>query len=346
MNNDESSWQDSIKNAIRSHEQLEDFFAQKFVRTKYPIFIPQALARRIKSFGIGSPLAKQFLPQEEENHGAGLIDPIGDHAHSPVSQIVHRYKNRLLFFPTQICPVQCRYCFRKNELHQGDELFKNNLQAVRQYIQHHDEVEEVIFSGGDPLMLSNSKLSAYFDEFLRLKIPMLRLHTRMPVITPARLDDEFYELLKKYAKEFSVFTVAIHLNHEDEITPELAQRMQRFRSLNVQWLAQTVLLKGVNDRPECLKNLFLGLLKLGIKPYYLHHPDLVRGAMHFWLSIEEGRRLYAKLRDELPGHALPQYVVDLPGGHGKTPVFNPESYEFSGRFLSKDGSPIEYSPVQ
>lgn len=339
------SWQSALKGAIRTHEQLEDFFAQTFARTDYPLFIPMELAQRIKFHGIDSPLGKQFLPQGEENNLHGLIDPIGDHARSPAAQLVHRYKNRLLFFPTSVCPVQCRYCFRKNELHHGDELFKQNLLGVREYLKQHPEVEEVIFSGGDPLMLSNEKLKTYLEEFRALNISMVRFHTRMPVITTNRLDEDFYRLMQTYAKQFDVMTIVIHLNHADEITPEFEARMEKFRTLNIHWLAQSVLLKGVNDQVESLKRLFLHLLKIGIRPYYLHHPDLVRGGMHFWLPIEEGRRLYAKLRDQLPGHAIPHYVLDLPGGHGKTPVFNPESLAFSGQFLSKEGLEIGYQPA-
>lgn len=338
----EHNWQQQMRQALRSKDDLESFFEIPFPKVDYPIFVPLNLATRIKEFGIDSPLGRQFLPSACENAPIGMNDPIGDHAHSPSKQLVHRYKNRLLFFPTSTCPVQCRYCFRKNELHDNDELFKADFIGVKNYLKQHPEVQEIIFSGGDPLMLSNEKIEYYLNEFAALKIPMVRFHSRMPIITPARLDEGLYQGLLKASQQFSLVSVAIHLNHADEITSEFETLMQKFRSLPIQWLSQTVLLKDVNDNILAQKDLYIELLKLGIKPYYLHHPDQVRGGMHFWLSIEEGRRLYAALREELPGHAIPQYVVDIPGGHGKVPLYNPEQFEFNGTFLSKNGQEIAY----
>lgn len=337
-----SLWQESIRTSLRSTTELNSFFETQFPETNYPIFIPLELAERIKVIGLDSALAKQFLPHADENNKGGLVDPIGDHAHSPAKQVVHRYHNRMLFFPTSVCPVQCRYCFRKNELHHGDELFRPDFAGVRSYLTQHPEVEEIIFSGGDPLMLSNEKLELCLSEFSALEVPMVRFHTRMPVITPSRLDDEFYALIERASELFEVITVVIHLNHADEISPKFERAMKRFRKLPVQWLSQSVLLKGVNDDAAVLTALFKRLQYLGIRPYYLHHPDQVRGGMHFWLSIEEGRKLYAALRDKLPGHCIPQYMLDIPGGHGKVPLFNPEGFEFSGQLLAKNGELIPY----
>lgn len=342
MNTADTSWRQQLTRSLRSHEDLESFFSRSFAKTNYPIFIPRELAERIKSKGIDSPLGRQFLPHRDEFSESGLMDPIGDHTHSPTNQVVHRYQNRMLFFPTSVCPVQCRYCFRKNELHSNDDLFKPDFAGVQSYIEQHPEINEVIFSGGDPLMLSDDKLNQCLDHFEKLDIPMIRFHTRMPVIVPGRLNDSFKKLLTKAAKQFEVVTVVIHLNHVDEITDELIEAMQSFRSLPIQWLSQSVLLKGVNDDTDTLKNLFLALLKIGIKPYYLHHPDQVRGGMHFWLSIEEGRRIFASLRNILPGHAIPQYMLDMPGGQGKVPLFNPEGFEFNGRLLNKNGELTPY----
>tara|TARA_R110000868_G_scaffold117600_6_gene312267 strand:- start:12289 stop:13326 length:1038 start_codon:yes stop_codon:yes gene_type:complete len=338
----ELDWRDDLTSAIKNHEELEAFFEQQFPRTTYPIFIPKTWAQRIKKFGVDSPLGKQFLPHEAELDANGMIDPIGDHNHSPTKQVVHRYSNRLLFFPTSVCPVQCRYCFRKNELHTNDELFRPDFEGVSRYVRDNPEVEEIIFSGGDPLMLSNDKLAKCFDHFSQLKVPMIRLHTRMPVIMPERLDHGFFELLESAAQKFDVITVVLHLNHVDEISQELVTKMQRFRGLNIHWLSQSVLLKDVNDNTSDLKNLFMGLLKIGVKPYYLHHPDQVRGGMHFWLSIEKGRKIFASLRNQLPGHAIPQYVLDIPGGEGKVPLFNPEGFEFGGHLLNKNGELTPY----
>ncbi|WP_372656092.1 KamA family radical SAM protein, partial [Halobacteriovorax sp.] len=198
-----NTWQEEFKNSIKSHEGLESFFQTSFPKTSYPILIPKNLAKRIEEEGLDSPLGKQFLPAAEELKEEGLIDPIGDHHQSPIPQIVHRYKNRILFFPTQTCPVICRYCFRKNELSNDDELFKFNLKNVLSYLREHTEIEEIIFSGGDPLILSDEKISKYLHEFSNIShIKYIRFHTRTPIILPSRVTENFCKMLNNFQDKF------------------------------------------------------------------------------------------------------------------------------------------------
>lgn len=338
-----SSWQEEFRDSFRNTHDLAIFLETELPTLSFQSFIPRTFAKRIKELGPNSSLWKQFVPNELEARSEGLYDPIGDTAHAKEGQIIHRYKNRALFLPTTVCPISCRYCFRKNELNEKDELFARDFEKTKKYIQDHPEIEEIIFSGGDPLILNDSKLDFYMAEFSALKIKHIRFHSRTPVILPSRIDDGFEKLIQKYDSKFETITLVIHLNHTEEVDNRFNLACQRLKKLPLQLLSQSVLLKGINDDSTKLKELFKTLHRLGIRPYYLHHPDMVKGGMHFWLSLEEGREIYGKLRDFLPGWMLPNYIIDVPGGHGKTPAFNPENLTFSGFLLNRFGNKISIS---
>lgn len=342
----ELSWKDSFKNGLRSIEQVNQFFNISLKEMHFDNLIPLHLAYRIKEQGLDGILAKQFLPSNEEiadHQEDGLNDPIGDQNFSRPGQIIHRYKNRALFLPTTVCPVVCRYCFRKNELSNNDEIFKSDFQKTLEYFENHPEIEEIIFSGGDPLMLSNEKLESYLNSFSKIKhIKYIRLHSRTPISLPQRIDTGLTEVLKMYANTFETLSIAIHVNHKEEIDADVTAAMARLREIqSLNLLSQTVLLKGINDCPNILEDLFKKINRLGIRPYYLHHPDKVKGGMHFQLDIKAGRIIYANLRDKLPGWLIPQYVLDIPGGYGKTPLFNPEALEFSGVLINYKSQQIK-----
>lgn len=333
------SWQDEVRTAFKQTSELEKFLDKPLAHLKhYRLFIPRSFAKRIKEAGMDSALAKQFLPSSVEENAFfqknGLYDPIGDKAHAKGGQLVHRYKNRALFTPTTKCPINCRYCFRKNELNDTDEIFKPDFDKTLEYLLAHPEINEIIFSGGDPLFLSNKKIEFYLKAFSQIPtIRYIRFHTRFPVILPNRLDDELKLIIEKYSRHFSKILFVLHTNHVEEISETLALRIKKS---SFSWLSQTVLLKGVNDNQKDLLELFYRLDNLGVRPYYLHHPDHVKGAMHFYLSLEQGRRLYHTLRSELPGWLLPQYILDIPGGFGKTPASNPETFTYSGTLIDQN----------
>ena len=266
------------------------------------------------------------------------MDPIGDKNFLKAPQLIHRYKSRALFTPTTLCPVNCRYCFRKNELFADEEMFQHDFDKTLQYLNDHPEISEIIFTGGDPLNLSNEKLEKYLTSFSKIQsIKDIRFHTRYPVILPERIDSGFLDLMKKYSKTFRTLSIAIHANHKNEFDPENRAFIKMLSSSGVQLLSQSVLLSGVNDSTETLLDLIHTFLELKIRPYYLHHPDHVAGGMHFYVSLQKGRILYQTLRKELPGWAIPHYVLDVPGGKGKISAFNPESFSFSGKILTLDG---------
>ncbi|MBD65446.1 MAG: lysine 2,3-aminomutase [Halobacteriovoraceae bacterium] len=335
------SWQQEFRDALKSSEEIKAYFNLEQVSTHYSGFIPKKFAEKIKDSGPNSPLAKQFIPQAlEDDLKLGKLDPIGDIEHSQQNGIIHRYKNRILFTPTTVCPVHCRYCFRKNELSQNHSIYKQSIDKLIHYLKKHQEVEEVILTGGDPLILSNKKLAELFNALTQTHISYVRIHTRTPIILPSRIDEGLMEVLEKASRSLTRILFFLHTNHRDEIDDEVQKSLQKLSRLNIDTRTQTVLLKEVNDSADQLKELFDKVIQCGFSPYYLHHPDKVKGAMHFYLELEEGRRVYAQLRDILPGWALPHYVID--GPHGKSLAFNPESFDFQGQLIDKDGHLRDY----
>lgn len=341
------SWKSEFSGAIRSLDELYAFLnlrpspELRSVAKAYPVFIPKRLAEKIRS---SKALFREFVPALEELSGQGLEDPIGDREFQRAPQLIHRYSSRALFTPTSVCPVLCRYCFRKNELSAQDEIFAPEFQETLRYLEAHAEITEIIFTGGDPLTLSNEKISFYLEAFA--KIPHLkdvRFHSRYPVILPERLDEGFHDLIQKFSSRFRTITLAIHANHRDEFDARTDAAIRKLAELPLQVLSQTVLLRGVNDDPETLRELIEHFLDLRIRPYYLHHPDPVKGASHFMMGLEEGRRIYGALRSHLPGWAIPQYIIDVPGGAGKVPAFNPEGHAFGGQLLNLHGELILHS---
>lgn len=319
-----SDWREDFRNALKTSEQIQHFFGidVRSVETGYKTFIPRPFAQKIKEAGPDSPLARQFLPSRIENHNAtqagGLLDPIADQKYSKGHGIIHRYHNRVLFTPTEICPVLCRYCFRKNELQQGADLFKFNVDQLKQYLQLNPQVEEVIFTGGDPLILSDRKIEALLLALSTIPtVSMVRFHSRTPVILPNRMTQALIDLLDRYAQHFTLLTLVIHTNHVSEWLPEFIAVLNRMRKTGINLLSQSVLLRDVNDEVEALKTLFTQLTHYGVRPYYLHHPDPTRGAMHFHIPLEEGRRIFKALKHVSSGVILPHYVIEQPEGGGK-----------------------------
>ncbi|MFP5385280.1 MAG: KamA family radical SAM protein [Bacteriovoracia bacterium] len=342
------NWTNEFKEAFRNLKDLYRFLEWDLpseiegVEKVYPVFVPRNLAKKMKKEGPKGVLAKEFLPHSLEVNGdlneKGLFDPIGDQNFFKAPQLIHRYKSRALFTPTTICPVLCRYCFRKNELVASEEIFQQDFEKTLSYLSEHPEISEIIFTGGDPFTLSDEKLEKYLESFSAIKtIRDIRFHTRYPIIIPERINGGLLEILSRAAKNFRTVTVAIHANHKLELDETIKEAITKLGSLPIQLLSQTVLLKGVNDTQEDLLELFGAFIELKIRPYYLHHPDPVKGGMHFYLSLEKGRELYASLRKELPGWAIPHYVIDVPGGEGKISAFNPESFHYSGKLLTQTG---------
>ncbi|MGV1753912.1 lysine-2,3-aminomutase-like protein [Agrobacterium sp. CG674] len=292
------------------------------VAERYAIAVTPDMAALIDKTDKLDPIGLQFLPSEKEllSTPEERADPIGDEAHSPVHGIVHRYPDRVLLKAVHICPVYCRFCFRREMVGpQGNgTMTSDELDAALSYIAAHEEIWEVILTGGDPLVLSPRRLATIMEGLKAIShVKIVRFHTRVPVVDPNRVDAELVEALKSSGK---TTYVALHANHAREFTADARAACARLVDAGIAMISQTVLLKGINDDPAVLADLMRAFVETRVKPYYLHHPDLAPGTSHFRLDMEEGQRIVAALRGRISGLCQPTYVLDIPGGHGKTVI--------------------------
>jgi lysine 2,3-aminomutase len=314
----------------------------------FAIGLSRPLAALIDSNDPADPIARQFVPDLAELTvlSEELADPIGDAAHSPLEGLVHRYRDRVLLKLINVCPVYCRFCFRRETVGPGGDahLSAEALAAAFAYIAAHREIFEVILTGGDPFLLSPRRLADVVTRLAAIDhVKILRIHTRVPVAEPALVTHALVDVLRNARQ--SVY-VAVHANHPRELTPEARSACARLIDAGIPMLSQSVLLRGVNDNVEVLAELMRGFVAARIKPYYLHHPDLARGTSHFRLSIEEGRALVRQLRGHLSGLCQPQYVLDIPGGFGKVPL-GPSFVSDGGEALQAEdfsGASHDYPP--
>jgi len=290
------------------------------VTERYAVALTPEIAALIDPANPADPIARQFIPAREELEIAAeeLADPIGDHVHEPVKGIVHRYPDRVLLKPIHVCPVYCRYCFRREDVGPaGETLSAAELDAALGYIRDHEAIWEVILSGGDPLALSPRRIKEIVAALEAIPhVAVIRIHTRVPVADPARVTSELVDSLSSTKAVY----VVLHANHPRELTANAKRAIGALNRAGVALLSQSVLLKGVNDDAATLEALFRGLVALRVKPYYLHHPDLARGTAHLRPELADGQALMRSLRGRVSGLCQPHYVLDLPGGHGKVPV--------------------------
>lgn len=289
------------------------------VAARYAVAVTPAMAALIAE--PQDPIARQFVPDAAELFSAPgeTADPIGDHDHSPVEGIVHRYPDRVLLKLTPVCAVYCRFCFRREMVGpDAKPLTPRQLNEALDYIAAHREIWEVILSGGDPLVLSARRLRHVISRLAAIEhVKVLRVHTRVPVADPARITPELVRALKARGK---ATYVVLHANHARELTPAAREACASLIDAGIPMLSQSVLLKGVNDEPQQLETLMRALVECRIKPYYLHHGDLAPGTSHLRTSIERGQELVRGLRGHVSGLCQPSYVLDIPGGHGKSPI--------------------------
>jgi lysine 2,3-aminomutase len=308
------------------------------VAERYAIALTPAIANAIDRDALTDPIALQFVPSGRELHPHPREngDPIGDRLKSPAPGIVHRYADRVLFKIASVCPVYCRFCFRREMVGpaNGEALSSEEFAQAIAYIRQTPAIWEVILTGGDPLILSPRRIRETVEALSTIAhVKVLRWHTRVPVVDPDRVSQELIDALKTSRQ--AVF-VGLHTNHPRELTPASRNAISRLVDAGIPLLSQTVLLKGVNDDAGTLETLMRQLVELRVKPYYLHHGDLAPGTTHFRTTIEHGRQLMAELRRRLSGIALPAYVLDLPGAHGKVPVESGSLVETADGYLFED----------
>lgn len=293
------------------------------VAGRYAVAISPAMVALIDPADPADPVRLQFVPDVREltTTPDELADPIGDEAHAPVTGVVHRHRDRVLLKLTGLCPVYCRFCFRREMIgpDAGRELAAAELDRALAYIAAHDEIGEVILTGGDPLILSPRRIGEVTRRLAAIPhVRVLRWHTRVPVVAPERVTDELVAALD--AGDHAAVWIGVHANHAREITPAAIQALARLRRGGFSLVSQTVLLRGVNADLKSLTDLMWAFIAAGVKPYYLHHPDLAPGTGHFRVSIADGQRLVEALRGAVSGLAQPTYVLDIPGGVQKVAI--------------------------
>ena len=292
------------------------------VASRYAVGLAEGMAGLIDPTDPMDPIARQFVPQAAElSVGADeLNDPIGDAAHSPVEGVVHRYPDRVLLKVASVCAVYCRFCFRREMVGPGKAkpLSAPALDMALDYIRSHQEIWEVILTGGDPLVLSSRRLRTVMQALDSIDhVRVVRIHTRVPVAHPRRITPTLVRAMKLRHKPTYV---AIHINHPRELSTDARFACARMADAGLPLLSQTVLLAGINDTHEVMAALMRALVECRIKPYYLHHGDLAPGTGHLRTDLKSGQQLMRGLRGRLSGLCQPTYVLDIPGGHGKSPI--------------------------
>jgi lysine 2,3-aminomutase len=310
------------------------------VAAQYAVAISPAVVDLIDPLDPNDPIARQFIPDpvELDVTPRESADPIGDDTHSPVDGIVHRYPDRVLLKLVHVCPVYCRFCFRREMVGPGGRktLSPKSIQAAYDYIRGHLEIWEVILTGGDPLVLPPRRLQKVVRELSAIEhVKVIRVHTRVPVVSPERVTRELVRALRADGK---ATYVVLHANHPRELTIDALAACARFIDAGLPMLSQTVLLRGVNDNAEILGDLMRRFVENRIKPYYLHQADLARGTSHLRTTIADGQQLMRTLRRRYSGLCQPAYVLDIPGGSGKVPI----GPQYLASALEDGGGPVCY----
>lgn len=339
------TWQQALKQSITTPQQLAELFPfdprpLDAVVHRYPMCISPHYLSLIET--VGDPIWRQCVPDLRELNEVGLVDPLGEENLSPVPSVIHRYPDRVIFLVSGSCASYCRFCTRKRKVGCREmALSFRDLRDGIEYITNTPQIKDVIFSGGDPLLLPDSVLGDLLARVHDIPhVEIIRIGSRVPVTLPERITDKLCQLLKR----FSPVYLNTHFNHPRELVPAATEACAKLTDAGIVLGNQTVLLRGVNDQAEILIDLFRGLLRNRIRPYYLHQMDLVRGTEHFRTAVDVGLNIMKSLRGPVSGLASPYYVIDLPGGKGKVPLL-PEYVERQGNRLlirTPSGELVEY----
>ena len=315
------TWQTQLASAFTDFQTLCDYLKLSLndlnlspdAAQSFPLRVPLAFASRIEKSNPHDPLLRQVLPIGEElNQYAGFSDdPVGDLNAVKQIGVLHKYHGRVLLINTGACAVHCRYCFRRNFPYADLQLSKQQENDVIQTLQNDSSIQEVILSGGDPLILSDARLARLFDGLEKITtLKRIRIHTRLPIVLPDRVTNELLETFKNNPKKI---IVVVHCNHANEIDDDVAQACQRLKSANMTLLNQAVLLRGVNDNATVLCDLSERLFDVGVLPYYLHFLDKETGTGHFQVSENEALKLLTAVQNRLSGYLVPKLVIERAG---------------------------------
>jgi lysine 2,3-aminomutase len=342
-----TSWQKLVKKSVSRPGELAglegiDTGTLAEVCRVYPMLVNPYYLRLIRS--ADDPLGKQAIPHRLELlDDTGLIDPLDEENLSPVPNLVHKYPDRVLFLVSSRCAMYCRFCTRKRKVGRPEmAVTGETVRAGLDYIRKRKEIREVLLSGGDPLMLGDRELNAILEALRAIgHVEVIRIGTRIPCTLPMRVTSKLVAVLKKYHPLY----INTHFNHPAEITPEAALACSRLADGGIPLACQTVLLRGVNDDREIIRDLMYRLLQIRVKPYYLFQADLVRGADHFRTPVAQGLDIMRYLIGRVSGMAIPTFALDAPGGGGKiplTPEYITSLDENSLEFLTCRGIPCSY----
>lgn len=323
-----TDWRWQLRNRIRDEAGAERLFhltdsEREAIRRRtgmLPLGITPYYAALLDPEDPNQPLRRTKIPtlSEFEVSGDECDDPLGEDAHSPVPGLVHTYPDKVLFLVTDFCATYCRYCTRARMVGGGEFLPEKGMwEKALDYIRAHPEIRDVLLSGGDPLILSDERLDWILTRLRAIPhVEIIRVGTKVPAVLPYRITDGLLAVLRKAHPLY----FSIHFTHPDELTLEVNRACERLADAGIPTGGQTVLLKGVNDDPETMKRLNLGLLRVRCKPYYLHQCDPIKGSAHFRTSVQTGQNLIRALHGHTTGYAVPIYMVDTAGGGGKVPV--------------------------
>lgn len=372
-----TDWQDwtwQLKHRITTVEQLEQYMTLtaeekagcNFANRKLALAITPYFFNLIDRSNPDCPIRRQVIPRAGEmvvSEGE-MLDSLGEDAHSPVPGIVHRYPDRVLFLVTDRCASYCRYCTRSRLVSNAQDYnFHPEYEQGLRYIEAHPEIRDVLLSGGDPLLLSDRKLEHLLARLREIPhVEFIRIGSRIPVFLPQRITPELCDVFRRHGPVW----MSIHVNHPKECTADLRSACERLAFAGVPLGNQSVLLRGVNDDEDVMKALVHRLLRMRVRPYYLYQMDLITGGAHFKVDVRRGMEIIQSLRGFTTGYAVPQYVIDAPGGGGKVPI-NPEYIEaidddaivfrnYEGQRLryplhtrplrAADGQPLPASPIE
>jgi lysine 2,3-aminomutase len=323
-----NDWRWQLRHRITTPEQAAQYLRLTpderegllLTRNKLAFAITPHYFNLIEADNPDCPIRRQVIPRAGESviTPGEMADPCGEDSHMPVPGLVHRYPDRVLFLVTDRCASYCRYCTRSRVVSGvGEQELETDFEAVYQYLEEHTEVRDVLLSGGDALLLSDDKLRKILTRLRAIPhIEFLRIGTRIPIFLPQRITPELCAMLK----EFHPLWMSVHVNHPRELTTEVRDALGRLADAGIPLGNQSVLLAGVNDNPDTMRALIHKLLRCRVRPYYLYQCDLIHGSAHLRTSVAKGLEIMENLRGHTTGYAVPQYVIDAPGGGGKVPV--------------------------
>ena len=352
-------WQEQLAKGIRRVRDVPGLTEAQYqhlekVAEEYPFFTTPYYFGLIEKFDASDPIYLQQIPDAKEFENPSFLeaDPLDEEEDMPVKHLTHRYPDRVLLVVTHTCAMYCRFCTRKRKVGKNPVPSRAEMDAAIDYIAQHTEIRDVLLSGGDPLTLTDGALERIISKLRAIPhLDIIRIGTKVPCVNPARITDEFCAMLAKYHP----FYVNTHFNHPRELTPEASAACQRMVDHGIPVGCQTVLMRGVNDDPEVMKELMHKLLKARVKPYYIYQADLVQGTDHFRTSVQKGLEIMEALQGHTTGFGVPQYIIDAPGGGGKIPVtpqriveltdekivlrnYEGNVYEYPAGGYSKDGA--------